>query len=459
MIWQIGRGSLGDIIAANTRLNSAPPTYPLLVRFTGEVWGTAEAQLRFVSLSGGVLSVVALAFLSRRWLAWSGTLVAVGSIAFTPSQVSYSRELREYSIATLFAVLVFLTLDRVLAAKTSWPHVAVYTAVVGLGMAFQYGLAIIVASAYAIYLGELCRERSRRGFALYAASAACAVGAALTVFLFSLQHRLQAGALTFSYLEPFYLGEMSLSAIVDHLADNTDGLLRFAFYHTVQLPFTLMLVLGIVVLAVKGRDHRRVLWFTLLPIVITAALSMVRLYPYGGARQDIMLLPMLYIVSAAGWECVFRVLAQARPVRFALMAAMFTWWGMIAWWQIGEYSQPAVRAGGDRSVAAYVAEHLKQGDVVFLYPGAAPTFRYYWEGRGLGPPWTETVLIEGTASPEPSGYLADVERCVLSSARCWVVVSYAQDDEKEAILSYLRERYAEESQLGAPVYLFTSTRA
>jgi hypothetical protein len=61
-IWEIGRGSLADTLSENALVNSAPPTYPLLVKLAGAVLGSAEGPLGSVSLAAGPLALLA------RWL-------------------------------------------------------------------------------------------------------------------------------------------------------------------------------------------------------------------------------------------------------------------------------------------------------------------------------------------------------------------------------------------------------
>ena len=334
-IWSIGRGSLEDVWRQNALLNSAPPVYPLLIKLVGAGWGNSEAQLRSISVIAGVLTLPALFSVARRWLDIPTACLAVALMAFAPWQIFYARELREYAPATLAALLVWLTLERLLEAPANRGRVAVYALVASIGLTLQFGMIVIVACSQAIYLVEVVRRRQAREQAAFAVCSGClalVVGGAYV----SLRAMLVDRSISFAYLDAFYLSNPSLSGIAAHLWTNSMGLFEFAdisrdsltfmpLFHLVSdwhwLIFGLGVLGGTLVLWRSGNGGRRAALWVVLPVSVIVVLSCLRLYPFGLVRQDIIITPGLYVAAAAGIMAGLRRLTRVRWLSSAIAVA------------------------------------------------------------------------------------------------------------------------------------------
>jgi hypothetical protein len=219
-------------------------------------------------------------------------------MAVSPTQVAYARELREYSLATLLALLVLLSLDRLLDARLSLPRVAIYTAAACAAVLVQFGLVIVVAVSQVHYLATF--RRAPGAWRLRLGSSVCIGLATLGTYLFGLRGILTGRTISFSYLDPNYLGLSTPLGVLDHLWTNSLGLLRLAFLdlgglgywpeaHALSewhpLVFGVLTVAGVAVLWSRGRQGRRHVLYLLLPIAAVFALSCVGIYPYGDGRQ------------------------------------------------------------------------------------------------------------------------------------------------------------------------------
>ncbi len=442
VIWDIGQGSLGDILSANATFNSAPPAYPVFVRVVSDLWGNSEAQLRSFSLVLGIAGLLTIWLLARRWLSWPGALLTLSLMAFSPEQVYYSRELREYSLATLLAIVLFYCAERVLANGSRWTTVGVYTLIACAAPFTQFGLAILAASVHLVYLLHTLRNKSRTTVMLFSLSSACLGVAMITVYVLFLQGRVRNNDLSFWYLEANYLSAYTAKAAILHLWSNTIGLFDMIFTTRPSIVFLLLVLVGIGEFW-SSSSRRYAILLMVTPLVIVAGFSMVRLYPYGGVRQDIFLLPMLYLVAAAGLERLLRATAKPR----LLGAAIFV---LLLYWPLTAIG-PGYSYINDREplrpLVQYLGNTAAPGDVVYVYSGARPAFRYYWEGRGLGDASEDVRIVMGSSRrQDPAGYLPEVEQAFGQGQRLWLVFSHVYDQnlsEEKLIIDGLRTYYSQ----------------
>jgi len=163
LYWISNGGNIGQVIAQNAALNSAPPLFAILLHLIMNI-GDSELILRFIPWLGGVAVIPATYFLSRQFLekvpAYFTTFVA--AIAFT--QVRYSQELREYSLTFLAAAIILALFYRELRRPT-WSNWALLALAMVLGVFLQYGLAMLVIAlnlVYAIHLLSTVEDRKSR---------------------------------------------------------------------------------------------------------------------------------------------------------------------------------------------------------------------------------------------------------------------------------------------------------
>ncbi len=441
LIWAAAQGSLTELLHGRSGL-PIPPGYFALVRLVGDVWGTSEIQLRSVSLIAGVLAVGATAVLAREWLSWTGTAVATGMTALSYWQVVYSRQVREYTVATLFTVLVYLGVLGVVRRRANAAAVVIYSAVAIIGILLQFGMIIGVSTAHIIYFCHIARQHTRRELVLFLVSSAVLVVALSYTIALVLALPSQTRAVVFGFLEPYLLTPTNQIEIIGFLWRNTIGLFRFAFGQQLWPVFGVAIIVGIETLWSEGSSRRLAVVCLLLPLLAVIVLAFLRLYPYGGVRQDIILLPMLYIVAAAGIDHAHRNLLKSGVLK-GLLVIVYVVFSLQALRPLyaenssGEDIKPALD---------YLREHMSTADGIHVYYGAAPAFKYYWEGRRMGEHSAAAPIVWGAPSrEEPTRYLTEVQSCFAQRDRCWIVFSHTYDfenlSEQELIVSWLLERY------------------
>ena len=99
-------------------LQTSPPGFLILVRWTNHLSGLSNASLRIVPLVSGILALPCLAWLSWKLLRPLAATWAVALYAFSPNAIYYSHVLKQYSselacsAALMTAVWVYLSHER-----------------------------------------------------------------------------------------------------------------------------------------------------------------------------------------------------------------------------------------------------------------------------------------------------------------------------------------------------------
>ncbi len=431
VIWLISHAPLAQLLDTNSQWNSSTPVYPLLVRGVEGVWGNSEAQLRSLSAIGGILAMPALFALARRSMSTAAATVATGFMAFSYEHVFYSRELREYELGVLMTVLVWLTLDRALASHPQWKPFAVYTLVASASLILQFGLIAVVAVSQSILvLDAILHRRHSARWSVAGSSLVVGVVAALT-YLLILRPMMAVKPLTFSYLESNYLIDVSPTGIVGHLWENSRTLLQFADFQSVWFPllhwiiFLCGVAIGTAFLWLQAGSARRLVLYAFGPVVGVAILSLVRVYPYGGVRQDLFLTPALYALAAAGFAAPFSRVSRQGLSQWLIGSLMLAPIALAlpSLWSI------AVKGGNFRSAVEYLAGNAADGDAIYVYWAAAPAYHYYWEDRSFGTVRESDPVVWGNRYSDAATYAADVTRCFAISDRCWIVLSNLGGDQ------------------------------
>jgi len=190
--------------------------------------------------------------------------------------------------------------------------------------------------------------------------------------------------------------------------------------------FTAMLFYGLWSL---WRVRRSAALFVGLPIVCVVGASAARFYPFT-ARLLTFLVPFFILCVAAGAHRLLtklpKPLAFLNPVVLALLGGPPVY--AIA------TALPPSRIQHLRPALEHLAQQHRSGDVVYVYSGAALSFRYYAHRLDL----PQTDVSYGRCSiPQPREYLNQLDQ-LRGKSRAWIVVTHEQHrGERELILGYL----------------------
>ena len=428
MIYWIVKGrTFSEIIPLNAAYNSAPPLFTVLTALVVQLSET-EFALRFIPWLAGVASIPVVYFLARQFTGKIPAYVSAGLVALAPTQVRYSQELREYSLAFLLAALMILFFTRYLR-ENKIKDLIPMTVLMVIAVFTQYGLALLIIALNIIFLIQLFSEKNRVNKKIQRWLIAQLIVAAAVVVVYATALRQQftigwGAAADSSYLSPYY-GSGGFLSLLDFAISRSAGLFDFAYPRPV---FLLLALLGLIIAAAK-RKHFTPLMLFVLPTALTLALALAKLYPYGGIRQVIFLTPMIYILAGLG---INRLLEFDRS---GLVIALVLFFPIVN----GLYhsSQVVARIGDEniRPIVTTLDKSYQPGEMIYVYYGATPAFSYYYREN-------KSAQVIGTRNRgDMDRYLAEIEAVLTEGKPTWLVFSHCYADECQLIPEYISNKY------------------
>ncbi|MCU1271383.1 MAG: hypothetical protein JWN74_2677 [Acidobacteriaceae bacterium] len=384
-------------LAYEASLTTAHP--PLMILFL-HLWsrlGSSEFFLRLPFVLAGTLFCWVMFLWVEKVASKKAAWLALALFLFMPSLVSLSAELRQYSFLLLFCACSLDSLEQALAEKSvEW--IGLSTGALYLALLTHYS-ALIFAAAAAIY--ALSRVlRAKPPIRVTAAWIAGQTGALfICVFLFRSQvSRLrQMGisseiAATWLRGSIFQHGEDYLPAFA---WTKTLRLFRYFFSQgTIGVVGLGLFVLAIVMLlrsAHRGdpKPWRRELAILLaLPFLITLALAIAGIYPYGGTRHDVLLALFAFPGIAIGLDLlpIIRPTAAAGFLKPVLLGA-----AMLICNLFPSPSGPYIRPGNQRrELMRQAMDYLRSlppDSVLFTDAQGSVVLNYYLCDEGMALPF------------------------------------------------------------------------
>ncbi len=275
-----------------------PPLLILLLHAWRSL-GTSELVLRLPSILAGT----AFCWFLYRWLGmlfaesipWMGFVFAL----FLPSSIDLSTEIRQYALLLAFAMASAYWLERALA-KNSVPLTLLSAVCLWLAILAHYS-AFLLAAALAVYaiLRMAQRRPPLRVFAAWVAGQVIALG--LCYFLYvTHMSKLGGGAGSvvgwgMPYLGNSYFVPGKMNPWLFIFA-RTGGVFQYDFGQSAVGDLAYPLFVGGIILLFRkptfGQLSSRQLGVLLaLPFVLNCAAALARVYPYGGTRHSVFLLP------------------------------------------------------------------------------------------------------------------------------------------------------------------------
>jgi hypothetical protein len=190
--------------------------------------------------------------------------------------------------------------------------------------------------------------------------------------------------------------------------------------------FTGVCLIGMWVLT---RRQREVGVAIVVPLLLTAAVSAVHVYPFT-ARLFAFLLPGLVLATAAGAEYVLSVvpdrLRALSPVAMAVLGgapivAIAT-------------ALPPYRPQHTRPLIEHVATHVRPGEALYVHFGAGQAFRYY-ERRGVISLPSGDVVMGRCETASSRAYLRQLDR-LRGRSGVWFLVSTTTETASPAALTH-----------------------
>ena len=398
---------------------AAPPGFLLVQKAVVGTLGSGEDALRLVPFASGI-GVMALTFWVARRVtsAWPATL-AVALVAFSKGLIEQSLFVKQYETDAVVTLVVIGTALPLVQASVWRPAmVARFAAVAVIAGWVSHPATFTVAGATLVLLGQRAAARQWRHVGWAAAAVAAPAAVSVLAEYVLVLRPLEAS----SYLHEFWIdGFLPLPVRAGRslrwlLTAPAQPMASPGGYKVWGVA-TAGLVLGVVAL---WRDRRRATLAVLAaPVVLAVAAAAVQRYPFVN-RLSLFALPPLFIVTAVGVCSLGRWLPRTvgrYAVGIAAAALLVP-----AVLRAGRWTVRPEPVEEIKPVLAYVHDHRRPADVIYVYRGARPAFLYYRTRAGLD---AADVVFDDQI--EPDALRADAAR-LAGRPRVWVVVTHANPD-------------------------------
>ncbi|MGA7294797.1 MAG: glycosyltransferase family 39 protein [Terriglobales bacterium] len=425
------RTTLAHMMEAQRARGSAPVVHPYILYLVEKV-GKSAVAVRMPSVLASLLAIFMMLAMVRAKVSQNAALFAAAILAVSASQIRYAQEVREYSLAVLFATVLIYCLLKWEATGSRNRQPFLLYGILFLVPLVQYGLVLLAAAVLStVVLRLLLADDTRfRISHLIIGSASLAAGGLLSFFL-TVRYQFHPGQGQW-YLAANYFDPKTMS-LFRYLGSNSKGLLSFFIPgQLVSLCFVLAAVIFCVAQARKRKfDPLTLLVFT--SFAITFCASVFKLYPYGGIRQCLFLAPGLILFAGVVIAYLLqRIKGSWQPiVSVAFLALIFFsgYRGMLRVRPYGEYEDTL-------SILRELAKSSTSSDQVWVNHDAVEAVDFYLQGK-------DHRFVYGKYHKDPNDYIPELFASIDPHGnRIWLVFSHLQQRsdhyEEQLIVNSLR---------------------
>ena len=306
------------------------------------VLGDTEAALRTPMFL--VLPVLGAAtyLLARRWLGVVVSFCAAGLLLVNLWIVNYGLQLKSYPYEALFAVVTVALYLRLRRPARRPVHLLGLYAALGLTCVFSLPNLFVIVPLLALDLVETIRGRHR--IALRLAGEALAGAIALANYVLFLAP--QSGVVGTNYFNAQYPPpgiagfarftvdglKSYVPSVITGVAGATNATPKYALpplaHHVLAIGLVILLAAGVVA-AARDAAGRALIVAVGGALVLELAGAALHRWPFGLIRQNILVLPLLYLLGGIGAVWLARTLRGPRRAGPGAGAPV-TWWRAMA---------------------------------------------------------------------------------------------------------------------------------
>ena len=415
--------SYAELLSPLDYSQAAPLLFLWLEKSITLLGNTSEPYLRLLPLMSGLLALFLFPIVARKYMSWRATIIALIFFAFSNSLIYYASEVKQYASDVLAALLGLLILHFILEKIVTNFHALLLLIAGSLLLAMSHPSVFVLASNALIFLFVYLRTRTKTEFLRVFI---IAVGWGLTflgLYLFSLSHIAEHPALL-----SFWKNAFPPSPSEPVLFFNWFGH-RFRQFFIDPGGLTLIVlaiplcILGIISLV---RRSRLLSTSLILPVILVLVAATLHKYPFS-TRLLLFLIPFLYFFVGEGIDWLFSIKFKPFAILIGLLASSLLMFNSLAQ-AVNTFLAPPM--GEDiKPMIQYAADHMQDGDRVYIYYSSTHPFEYYRDHLGFDEFNDESLIWgEGHRKDWPQ-YLAQFEENSQNAERLWLLFShvYAKD--------------------------------
>lgn len=424
---------------------AAPAGFFCISKLFHQILGDNEFALRLFPLVGGLLAIFLFYRLALRFLDLKSSVIALCFFSFSGALIYYSSELHQYSTDVTFALLSYLMLDDMRRKPLTKSKIILY-GICGAGfLLFSYTVTFIwVGTGISIFLSNIIKKKWSK---LLQVVTIYVIWATIFIIYY------------FGYIKyfaaPYYKTQWHHFMITFPLSMENMAYICSGFaglFSTIPEGLTFWPVYGLLFfqgcISFLSKDWLKFLFLS-APIFLTLIASMAGLYPIP-TRLILFLAPPVFIIMVEGIE-MLREKFRFKNSRFTIIVAVVLLTQIIFRSGIGLFKPPAPE--DVKPLLKKIMRKKQEGDVIYVYYGAVPAFRYYAKRFGID----DKGYIIGKNHGENTESINRELEGLRGYKRVWVFVSHDIKDDRKFYLSYLSKNYRELGYIitsGAAIFLY-----
>ncbi|HEY1686248.1 MAG TPA: hypothetical protein VGG19_15890 [Tepidisphaeraceae bacterium] len=354
---------------------AAPPAFLFTLRgiyiafHDTSLFHNSDLLYRTPALVSGSLALFLFALLSARLLSPAIAITVSALFALSDRLIWHSVEVKPYGTDVLVAC-VFLWIF--LAIQSPTRKILLLSAVAVISIWFSFPTLFLYAALMLLLLIENFRNpravmMGMIGGVLFAGSLA---------------------AVYFLDIRPQRNDSIRENWISDYLPHNplawpswlSAELYRLCDYSTKNMGgiFLALAILGGVALW-RREQTRRILWLLVLPVLVALSAACAWLYPFGGSRATLFLVPCVFLLAGFGLQFLHNRFSRwGTCLSIGISIFLVIWMGALAGYHL---VSPRMKTPAIRQLAKFVHDHYQPGEPVYVWAGrnGPDEFIDYWD--------------------------------------------------------------------------------
>jgi len=367
-------------LAYKASLTNAHPPLIYLLLYTCHLRGRSELTLRLPL----VLAGTAFCWFAFKWvqtlIGEAASLIALIVVAFSPTLIALSAEVREYALLLFCVTAALYFLERAFVQK-SVRAMWVFSSFLYLAILSHYSAAFfaLTAGIYALARIADCRWPRKLSTAWMMGQVG-GVGIYLLLYLTHISKiRNNLGVWSTSFGDTLY--QFDQESIFHFTRTNTWNIFRYIFAQRyVAGAMLIAFIVGVAIsffreFATRNRGSRHIGIQLLLPFAAVWAAAIAGIYPYIGSRHTIVLAPFAIAAATFVFAAISREKLWAAVLVAGLLAGISNCYG----------SRPELGIADQRrelmtEAINYVHQSIPEGDVILTDLESSLPLAYYYCG-------------------------------------------------------------------------------
>lgn len=427
----------------------APLFFVLTINLIVTFLPNNEFFLRLLPCLSGIGTLIVFYLIIIKHTRKMAALISLLLLSFSYNFVHYSQELKQFSSAMFFAILLVYFCERVIARNKMGDWIILLLLNV-IGIGFDHSIIFIVTTVFIVLFISFHQKQYWKKIFGFGSTV---LAFSALFFFFHLRHQISKSLVSAQkYWMSFYPDLTSFSAFIKWLSHSTIKMLDFFSFPYFHVSL-IIIIIGLFLF--YKRSQKRFTIYILLPIILVLAASFLQQYPYGGSRLMLFVAPFLYISFGKGLDFIINKLSRAKLYIPLLLLVVF-----IVVPPVSNYVKMVkhpLRLEEVRPLLDELQKKTKLGDKIYVYHGAVEAFKYYYKTKYYGITDKKNIILGERHRDDANKYAVDLEKILKKNMRIWIVFSHWWETERSYIIDYLNsigDLEMEISSIGALAYLF-----